>query len=70
MALIEHICGQLAAGEPVSVVGGNTKAFLGGRLVDEPLAMTEYAGILSYEPTELVLSAKAGPACLNSAGFG
>ena len=60
MALIEHLCGQLAAGEPVSVVGGNTKAFLGGRLVDEPVAMTEYAGILSYEPTELVLSAKAG----------
>lgn len=60
MALIEHICGQLAAGEPVSVVGGNTKAFLGGRLVDEPLAMTEYSGILNYEPTELVLSAKAG----------
>ena len=57
---IANLCSQLAAKQPISVIGGNTKAFLGGRLIDEPTSMCEHSGILSYEPTELVLTAKSG----------
>ena len=57
---IANLCSQLAAKQPISVIGGNTKTFLGGRLIDEPLSMCEHSGILSYEPTELVLTAKSG----------
>lgn len=57
---IATLCSQLAAKQPISVIGGNTKRFLGGRLIDEPLSMREHSGILSYEPTELVLTAKSG----------
>ena len=60
MALVEQLCTRLAAKEPVSVVGGNTKGFLGGRLRDEPFDMRAHTGVLNYEPTELVLTAKAG----------
>jgi hypothetical protein len=50
MALIEHLCGHnWPRGEPVSVARGNTKAFLGGRLVDRHMAMTEYAGIFELQ---------------------
>ena len=59
MPLVETICERLAARDPVSVVGGNTKSFLGGHLTDEPVSMRDHAGIINYEPTELVLTARA-----------
>ena len=43
--LVENLCGRLAAKEPVAVVGGNTKSFLGGQLLDEPVSMLEHSGI-------------------------
>ena len=60
MPLVKTICERLAARDPVSVVGGNTKSFLAGRLTDEPVSMRDHAGIINYEPTELVLTAKSG----------
>jgi len=60
MPLVETLCKRLTAKEPVSVIGGNTKAFLAGRLNDEPVSMLEHTGIINYEPTELVLTAKSG----------
>ncbi len=60
MQLIESLMDRLARREPVAVVGGNTKGFLGGALTDTPVSMSDYAGVLNYEPTELVLTAKAG----------
>ena len=73
MPLIDTLCERLAARDPVSVVGGDTKSFLAGRLIDEPVSMRDHAGIVSYEPTELVLTAKSGTtlyeieSCLNDA---
>jgi len=73
MALVETLCTRLAAKEPVSVIGGGTKSFLAGRLKDEPVSMQEHSGIINYEPTELVLTAKSGTtlqeieACLSDA---
>lgn len=59
-AFLQSIVTRLEAKEPVSVLGGGTKSFLGGTLVDPPIAMSEYSGIINYEPTELVMTARAG----------
>ena len=45
---------------PVQIRGGGSKDFYGGALHGEPLDTGAYRGILEYEPTELVLSARAG----------
>jgi glycolate oxidase FAD binding subunit len=42
--------------------GGGTKDFYGGALEGEPLETTALSGIIDYEPTELVISARAGTA--------
>ncbi|HWQ38479.1 MAG TPA: glycolate oxidase subunit GlcE [Burkholderiales bacterium] len=40
--------------------GGGTKDFYGVRLEGEPLDTRRYSGVVEYEPTELVLTARAG----------
>jgi glycolate dehydrogenase FAD-binding subunit len=45
---------------PVDIRGGGTKAFYGGPFRGEPLDVTGLAGISSYEPTELVVTVRAG----------
>jgi len=45
---------------PLRIRGGGTKDFYGGPLQGEPLDMTGHRGIVSYEPTELVITARAG----------
>jgi glycolate oxidase FAD binding subunit len=42
------------------IEGGSSKAFYGHRIEGEPLFTKEHSGIISYEPTELVLTARAG----------
>ena len=53
----------VAAGEkkvPLDIRGGGTKAFYGETPRGEPLDMRELSGVSSYEPTELVVTARAG----------
>ena len=45
---------------PLRIRGGGSKDFYGGALHGEPLDTGAYRGILQYDPTELVLSARAG----------
>jgi glycolate oxidase FAD binding subunit len=45
---------------PLDIRGGGTKVFYGGLPQGEPLDVTGLAGISSYEPTELVVTARAG----------
>jgi glycolate oxidase FAD binding subunit len=40
--------------------GGNTKNFYGNTCTGNPVDVGEHSGILSYEPTELVMTARAG----------
>lgn len=47
-------------GEPLCIRGGGTKAFYGRQEIGEPLETSAYAGVLSYEPSELVVTVKAG----------
>jgi glycolate oxidase FAD binding subunit len=45
---------------PLRLVGGGTKDFFGGALQGEPLDLTPLAGISAYEPSELVVTVRAG----------
>ena len=47
-------------GRPLQVRGGGTKDFYGGVASGEILDTRECAGIVSYEPSELVVSARCG----------
>ncbi len=45
---------------PLRIQGGNTKAFLGREVAGEILDTRAHRGIVSYDPTELVISVRAG----------
>ncbi|MDH5485024.1 MAG: glycolate oxidase subunit GlcE [Gammaproteobacteria bacterium] len=42
------------------IVGGNSKAFYGREVVAETLSVAGHHGVLNYEPTELVITLRAG----------
>ncbi len=58
--LIDRIRAARAARAPLQIVGGGTKAFYGEAPRGEPLALRELTGITSYEPSELVVTVRAG----------
>jgi glycolate oxidase FAD binding subunit len=59
-ALVERIKTAAAAGKPLRIRGGGTKDFYGQSLQGEILDTTSLNGITSYEPSELVVTVKAG----------
>ena len=58
--LQERIVTAAAERTPLNIAAGNTKAFLGRSPQGERLDVSGLSGILSYEPKELVISARAG----------
>src|SRR5664279_2863375 len=50
----------VADGTPLRVRGGGTKDFYGGPHLGDVLDTGSYAGIVDYQPTELVITARAG----------
>ncbi len=48
------------AGSPLRIQGSGSKAFYGRSTQGSVLDVRPYSGIISYEPTELVLTARAG----------
>jgi len=58
--LEERLLGAAARGTPIDIVGGGSKSFLGRITHSEPFDVSAHRGIISYEPTELVLTARAG----------
>jgi len=58
--LIDHIQTAAAQRTPLRIRGGGSKDFYGGMLQGEVLDTTPYQGIVSYEPSELVVTARAG----------
>jgi glycolate oxidase FAD binding subunit len=56
----ERIRAAAAAGEPLRIRGGGSKDFYGGVCQGALLDTSDYRGIVEYEPTELVLIARAG----------
>ncbi len=59
-ALAERIRAAQADGRALDVRGGGTKGFLGGVPRGEVLDVRALAGISAYEPTELVVTVRAG----------
>ena len=45
---------------PLAITGGGTKTHLGGVAVGTTFDIAEHSGIISYEPTELVVTVRAG----------
>ncbi len=65
-AIIDQIAATLRTaaerGQPLHIQGGGSKAFYGHPRIEpsELLDITPYQGIVHYEPTELVITARAG----------
>ncbi|MDQ2696038.1 MAG: glycolate oxidase subunit GlcE [Pseudomonadota bacterium] len=49
-----------SAKKPLRIVGGDSKAFYGRGVDGAPLEVAGHRGVVAYEPTELVLTARAG----------
>lgn len=59
-ALLDQVNQALQGGTPLRIQGGNSKAFLGREVAGEILDTRVHSGIVSYDPTELVITARAG----------
>ncbi|MDE2394966.1 MAG: glycolate oxidase subunit GlcE [Burkholderiales bacterium] len=58
--LVDQVRTARAAKAKLRIVGGDTKAFYGNAASGEPLDVKPLAGISSYEPSELVVTVRAG----------
>ena len=58
--LIDAVRAAAASGRTLRLRGGGTKDFWGAPLQGEVLDTRAYAGIISYEPSELVVTARCG----------
>ena len=59
-ALQEQVRAAIADDAPLAIRGSNSKAFLGRHVEARTLDTREHRGIVHYDPTELVLTARAG----------
>lgn len=58
--LVDQVNGARARRTALAIRGGNTKRFYGEAAVGAPIDTAALSGITSYEPTELVVTARAG----------
>ena len=58
--IIESFQERVRAGGPLRIRGGGTKDWYGQRLEGDILDTRAYTGIVDYEPTELVITARCG----------
>ena len=60
-ALAEQVRRAAASRTPLRIVGGDTKRFYGRQVEGiEPLRLAGHRGIVAYDPSELVITARAG----------
>ncbi|EKT4450776.1 glycolate oxidase subunit GlcE [Pseudomonas putida] len=59
-ALLQQVTQALNHGTPLRIQGSNSKAMLGSPVAGEVVDTRSHRGIVSYDPTELVLTARAG----------
>ena len=59
-SLAEQVRQANAGRQALRIVGGDTKAFYGRRVEGAPLRMAGHRGVVAYEPSELVVTARAG----------
>ncbi len=58
--LIDQVQAARSQGVQLDIQGGNTKRFYGGEPKGEPLDMRPLRGVSAYEPSELVVTVRAG----------
>lgn len=58
--LLDQVNQALAAKTPLNIQGGGSKKFLGRAVEGQLLDVRAHRGIVSYDPTELVITARAG----------
>ena len=58
--LVQQVQQAISRRVPLCVCGGNSKAFFGRACAGELLDVSGHRGIIAYEPTELVITARAG----------
>lgn len=59
-ALIDQVREAAAARTPLRIRGGDTKAFHGEPVSGQPLETGAFSGIVAHEPSELVITVRAG----------
>lgn len=59
-ALLEQVNQALQNATPLRIQGGNSKVFLGREVAGEIIDTRAHRGIVTYDPTELVITARAG----------
>lgn len=59
-ALIDQVRAAVAARTPLRIHGGDTKAFHGEPVSGQPLDTRGFSGIVAHEPSELVITVRAG----------
>lgn len=57
---LEHFRANILERHPLCIKGGGSKDFYGGPLTGHVLDTRPYSGIVRYEPTELVITARCG----------
>jgi glycolate oxidase FAD binding subunit len=57
---VDEFRSRILERKPLRLRGGGSKDFYGGPLAGEVLDTRGYSGIVAYEPTELVITARAG----------
>lgn len=60
LSLQQQVRDAMASVTPLQIRGGNTKYFYGNPVSGAILDVSAHQGIVSYEPTELVITARAG----------
>ncbi|OZG71929.1 glycolate oxidase subunit GlcE [Hahella sp. CCB-MM4] len=58
--LVDQVSAAKSTLQPLNIVGGGSKEFLGRVSEGQPLHMREHCGIVDYSPSELVMTARAG----------
>ena len=58
--LREQVAQALANQTPLNICGGNSKRFYAQQINGETLDVSQHTGIVNYEPTELVITVRAG----------
>jgi glycolate oxidase FAD binding subunit len=58
--LRQQVADAIEHKQPLRIVGGDTKRFLGRKGQGEGLSLAEHRGICNYDPSELTITARAG----------
>jgi glycolate oxidase FAD binding subunit len=58
--LIEQVKQAAQSNSPFTIVGGGSKGFMGRKTQLEEINVSEHSGVIAYDPSELVITARAG----------